>query len=115
MWMLLRDACRDHWSIGADHLDGQRVNATLEFGVERFHHRAVLLQPRQSGEGGAADSDPKMRFAFGSRTSMPSMSFALIDHFKMGWGEFLGKFINNRVANGHMDTGLDVIGGLKRN
>jgi hypothetical protein len=36
------------------------------------------------------------------------MSLALIEHFKMARGEFLGKFLNNRIANGHMDTGSGV-------
>jgi hypothetical protein len=35
------------------------------------------------------------------------MSVAFIEHFKMGRCKFLGKFLNNRVANGHMDTGSD--------
>lgn len=38
------------------------------------------------------------------------MSVTLVKHFKMGWGEFLGKFFNNRIANGHMDTGSRVMG-----
>jgi hypothetical protein len=36
------------------------------------------------------------------------MSIALVNHFKMAWSEFLGKFLNNRIANGHMDSGSGV-------
>jgi hypothetical protein len=34
------------------------------------------------------------------------MFLALIYDFKMAWGEFDGKFLNNRVANRHKDYRL---------
>lgn len=91
------------------------MDAALQFGIQRIHYGAMLLQARFSGEVGCGDSDAEMAFAFGSRTTMPLMSVAFIEHFKMGWSEFLGKFLNNRIANGHMDTGSGMFWWLKRN
>ena len=68
----------------------------------------MLLQTGAAGKLRGRDSDAKMRLSAGSRTGMTRMSVALIEHFKMGWYEFLGKFLNNRIANGHMDTGSGV-------
>ena len=81
------------------------MDAGLEFGVERFHHRTVLGDARQAGEGGGSDPDAEMALATGARAGMPSMFLALVQHFKMAWREFERKFFNNGVANGHMDTG----------
>jgi hypothetical protein len=68
----------------------------------------MLLQTGAAGELGGRDSDAEMAFATGSGTGMTFMSVAFIEHFKMARCEFLGKFLNNRVANGHMDTGSGV-------
>jgi hypothetical protein len=103
-------ACRDHRAIAPDHLDGQRVDTRLEFGIESFHHGAMLLQAGLSGEVRSGNSDAEVSFATRPRTGVTLVSVALIEHFKMGWSEFLGKFFNNRIANGHMDTGSGQVG-----
>jgi hypothetical protein len=64
-----------------------------------------LLYPRHPREGVGGDSDAKMALATGAGSSVTTVAVALVNHFKMVWSEFLGKFLNNRVANGHMDTG----------
>lgn len=84
------------------------MDAALQFGVERFHNGAMLLEAGLAGEGGTRNSDAIMCFSTRSRTGMTFMSVALVNDFKMGWSEFLGKFLNNRVANRHMDTGSGV-------
>lgn len=114
IWVL-SDAGGDDRPIRPDHLDRQSVHAALEFGVERLHYGAMLLQTGTASELRRGDSDAEMRLSAGSRTSVPFMSVALIEDFKMGRSEFLGKFLNNRVANGHMDTGSERFRLVKRN
>lgn len=84
------------------------MHAALQFGVQCFHDGAMLLEAGLAGERGARNSDAIMCFTTRSRTAMPLMSIALVNHFKMAWSEFLGKFLNNRIANGHMDSGSGV-------
>ena len=102
------DAGRNHRSVRPNHFDGQGMDAALQFGVQRFHDGAMLLQAGLAGEPGARNSDAIMGFSARPRTGMTLMSIALVNHFKMAWSEFLGKFLNNRIANGHMDTGSGV-------
>ena len=99
------DTGRDDRSVGPNNLDGQSMDAALEFGIQRLHDGTMLLQTGAAGKLGGRDSDAEMCLSAGSRTGMTLMSVALIEHFKMGRSEFLGKFLNNRIANGHMDTG----------
>lgn len=102
------DAGRNHRSVGPDHFDGQGMDAALQFGVERFHDGAMLLQAGLASECSTRNSDAIMCLSTRSRTGVTLVSVALVNHFKMVWSEFLGKFLNNRVANGHMDTGSGV-------
>lgn len=111
----LSDAGRDDRPVCPHDFDGKSMDAALEFGIQRLHDGTMLLEASAAGELRGRDSDAEMGFPFGSRTSVAFMSVALIDHFKMGRCEFLGKFLNNRVANGHMDTGSGVFWTLKRN
>ena len=83
------------------------MDAAFEFSIQRLHNGTMLLQTGAAGKLGGRDSDAEMRLTTGSRTGMTLMSVAFIEHFKMGRCKFLGKFLNNRVANGHMDTGSD--------
>ena len=91
------------------------MDAAFEFSIQRLHNGTMLLQTGQTGKLRGRDSDAEMRLPAGSRTGMTLMSVAFIEHFKMGRCEFLGKFLNNRVANGHMDTGSDGFCVVKRN
>jgi hypothetical protein len=102
------DPCRDHRPIRPDDLDGQGVDAAFEFGVECLHYGTMLLQTGAAGEVGGGDSDAKMALAPGSGTGMTFVAVAFIEHFKMARSKFMGKFLNNRIANGHMDTGSGV-------
>ena len=81
------------------------MDAAFEFSIQRLHNGTMLLQTGTAGELRSGDSDAEVAFATRSRTGMTLMSVALIEHFKMGRSEFLGKFLNNHIANGHMHTG----------
>jgi len=91
------------------------MHAALELGIKGFHDGAMLLQTGLADEGRTADPHAIMGLPIGSRTSVAAVSVALVNDFKMAWSEFLGKFFNNRVANGHMDTGSCVCRAAKRN
>lgn len=109
-WGKSSDAGGNHRAITSDDLDRQCMHARLELCVERFHDGAMLLQAGLSGEVRRRDSDAEMGLTARPRSRMTSMSVALVEHFKMGWSEFSGKFFNNRIANGHMDTGSGQVG-----
>lgn len=81
------------------------MDAAFELGVERFHHGAMLRYARLPGKLLRCDADAEMGFAAVPPSGVTSVFFAFIDHFKMAWSEFDRKFLCNRVANGHMDTG----------
>lgn len=84
---------------GLHHLDRQRMDTGLEFGVERFHHGAMLGDAGQAIEPGRGNADTEMGLAFGARTGVTPMFFALVEHFKMAWHEFERKFFNDGVTN----------------
>jgi hypothetical protein len=48
---------------GRQDLDGQGMNAALEFAIERCHHFTVLRNPRLPGKMTGRDSDAEMGFA----------------------------------------------------
>ena len=75
------------------------MHARLQFGVERFHHRAVLGHAAEAIELRGGDADVEMRLATGSGTGVSSMFLALVDHLKMAWREFERKFLCDVVAN----------------
>jgi len=109
------DAVRYHRTVAPHHFDGQGMDAALQLGIQRLHDGAVLLQAGLAGELIGRDTNAEMRLAPRSRTGMTFMSVALIEHFKMARSEFSGKFLNNRVANSHMDTGSGAFWTVKRN
>ena len=89
----------------AHHFDGEGVDATFEFGIERLHDRTMLCDTGHSDELWGRDADAEMGLTALAITAMSPMFLALVDHFKVGWREFDRKFFCNLVANGHMDTG----------
>jgi hypothetical protein len=91
--------------LSACHLNGEGMDAALQFGVERFHDGTMLGHTGHSGERGRCYADPEVALATLAVSPMPPMFFALIEDFKMAWREFDRKFFCNLVANGHMDTG----------
>ena len=94
-----------HRRTRSEYLDGKRMDAALELGIERLHHRAMLRQERLAGKLAGRDADAEMGLPTGARAGMTPVLLAFIDHFKMAGSEFDRKFVCNRVANGHMDTG----------
>ena len=91
-------------TVGVHDLDGQRVDTALELGIERLHHGAMLCESGLAGKLAGPDSDAEMGLAAFTPTRVTMVAIAFVDNFKMGWREFLGKFLNNRVANGHRNT-----------
>ena len=89
----------------SEHLDGKRVNTRLQFGIQRFHDGAVLRETRPAGKFGGGDADAEMRLSTFAPSGMPLMSGRLVNHFKVGWSKFCGKFPRNDVANRHRNTG----------
>ena len=92
-------------SLGFDDLDGEGVHAPLELRIERFHDRAVRGDAGHPVKPGGTDADAKVGFPALSIAPVTPVLLALVNHFKMAWGEFDRKFFCNLVANGHMDTG----------
>src|SRR5690606_1965394 len=87
----------------AQYLDGQRVHSRLQFRCQFRHDGAVLCNPVHPRELLAGDADPEMGFAALAPAGVPPMFLALVCDFKMAGSKFQGKFLNNRIANGHKD------------
>jgi hypothetical protein len=81
------------------------VHAVSQLGVQRFHHGPVLGETALPFELLGGDPDAEMRFPALAPTGVTMVFRALIEHFKMGWRKFDGKFLNNLVANGHRVSG----------
>lgn len=84
---------------GFHHFDRQGMHTGLQFGVERFHHRAVLGHAAEAIELRGGNANAEVGLATRSRTGVTPMFLALVDHFKMGWREFERKFFFDDVAN----------------
>jgi hypothetical protein len=102
------DVVGRHRQIGANDLDCEGMDARLQFVIQGLHDSTMLLQPGRIVELGRGDADAEMGLASLAPSRVSPVFSALVEDFKMGGGEFEGKFLNNRVANGHMDTGSDV-------
>ena len=84
---------------GFHHFDRQGMDAGLQFGVERFHHRTVLGDAGEAIELRRGNANAEVGLATGSRARMTSMVLALVDPFKVAWREFERKFLCDGVAN----------------
>ena len=86
-----RLGCDPGWndrSIGADHFDGQGMHPALELGIEGLHDGTMLLHTGETGQRRTADSDAKMRFAFGTGAGMAAVAIAFVEDFKMVRSKF---------------------------
>lgn len=86
-------------------LDGECVDPVLQLLIEGLHHRAMACKAAHRSKVGRGDSNPEVGFSAGPPVGVTPMLFAFVDHFKVGGGEFDGKFFDNESANGHMHTG----------
>ncbi len=63
--------------------NGQRMHRTVKFFGQNIHHTALAFEPRRALKRLRHDNDPKMRFAFGTRTSMTGVQKGLVSDFKI--------------------------------
>ena len=59
------------------------MHRPLKFFGQNIHYTALAFEPRRPLKGRRHDNDPKMRFAFGTRTSMTSVQKGLVSDFKI--------------------------------
>ena len=82
-------------------MDGEGVDATFEFGRERFIHHTVALDPALPSERFRHNINAEMGFAAWAMAGMPRVLVGFVNHIEAQRREGPGQLIQDGVTSTH--------------